>query len=140
MADAEALIGSWRMRSWTRQAVATGVSEDVLGPDPIGYVAYHADGLMMATAFRRERPVTSDPLTARDKIALYDGMLAYVAGWVLKGNTVVHHVEAAWDPRWQVALSRPFRLEGRRLKIHDAPGRDPETGEAVLYRVCFDKV
>ena len=36
------------MTWWTRKAVATGVVTDVLGADAIGYIAYNADGRMMA--------------------------------------------------------------------------------------------
>ncbi|WP_299902874.1 lipocalin-like domain-containing protein, partial [uncultured Ruegeria sp.] len=56
MADESALIGSWKMDAWTRTSVETGETTDALGPDPIGYIAYHADGRMMATVFRRDRP------------------------------------------------------------------------------------
>ena len=56
MADAEALLGTWKMVSWTRKNVASGEITDAMGPDPIGYIAYHADGRMMAVVIRRDRP------------------------------------------------------------------------------------
>ena len=55
MADASALLGTWKMVSWTRRAVATGVVADAMGPEPIGYIAYHADGRMMAFVIDRRR-------------------------------------------------------------------------------------
>lgn len=141
MADAAALIGSWRMISWTREAPRTGELRDVLGPDPIGYIAYHADGRMMATVLRRDRPRPSGaPWRAEEKAALFDDMLAYVASYTLEEGRVTHHVEGAWDPRWEIDLSRPFALDGDRLVISGAPGTDPETGEAILYRMEFRKV
>jgi len=77
MTEAAALIGSWRMRSWTRTSVATGVLADALGPDAAGYVAYHADGRMMATVFRRDRPRRgAAPWSAAEKAELFDTMLA----------------------------------------------------------------
>ena len=141
MADQGALIGSWRMVSWTREAVATGVVTDALGPDPIGYIAYHADGRMMATVFRRDRPAPgAGPWTDADKGQLFDTMLAYVAAYTLEDDRVVHHVEAAWNPTWAVDLSRPFTLDGDRLVISGAPGIDPATGEEVVYRMELRKV
>ena len=141
MTEATALIGSWRMISWTRESLATGVVTDALGPDPVGYIAYHADGRMMATVFRRDRqPSVPSPWDTETRAGLFDTMLAYVASYTLDGSHVTHHVEAAWNPDWQVDLSRPFKLEGDRLTISGAPGIDPNTGEEVLYRMEFQKV
>ena len=129
MATAADLIGTWRMTAWTRERVATGERRDCLGPDPIGYIAYHADGCMMATVFRRDRPRPSAAPNDAEKAALYESMLAYVARYTLEEGQVIHHVEAAWNPAWQ----------GRRLTI-EAPGPDPETGEAIIQRMEFEKV
>ena len=80
MADIDDLIGSWRMLSWTREAVATGEVRDALGPDPVGYIAYHADGRMMATVFRRDRPARGPGgWSVEQRADLFDSMLAYVA-------------------------------------------------------------
>lgn len=129
------------MASWTREAVATGAVTDALGPNPIGYIAYHADGRMMATVFQRSRPQTSrSGWTDDQKSDLFDTMLAYVATYTLSDNQVTHHVEAAWNPDWQVDLSRPFQLNGNTLVISGAPGNDPTTGEEVIYRMEFQKV
>lgn len=141
MTDPAALIGSWRMRSWTRESVATGAVTDALGPDPVGYIAYHADGRMMATVFRRDRLRRgAAPWSAAEKAELFDTMLAYVARYTLEGDRVVHHVDGAWNPDWEVDLSRPFTLSGDRLTISGAPGVDPRTGEEVVYRMEFEKV
>jgi hypothetical protein len=141
MTDAARLVGSWRMKSWTRKIVATGEVSDAMGADPIGYIAYHADGRMMATVFSRSRGGFSGPRpTSDEKIRLFDSMLAYVGRYTLADDKVIHHVEAAWNPGWQVDLVRPFTLDGNRLVISDAPSRDPLTGEEVVYRLEFEKV
>jgi hypothetical protein len=38
MANAAALLGTWKMTSWRREIVATGETTDALGPDPVGYI------------------------------------------------------------------------------------------------------
>lgn len=140
MANPAALLGTWKMTSWTRTSVATGAVCDALGPDPIGYIAYHADGHMMAFVAARHRDrLVGDAPTADEKIALFDSMLAYAARYTLLDDKVVHHVEAAWNPAWEIDLVRPYTLEGDRLVISGAPGRDPATGEAVIYRMEFRK-
>lgn len=55
MVDASALLGTWRMISWTKRLLATGVTTDAMGPNPIGYIAYHADGRMMALVVNGRR-------------------------------------------------------------------------------------
>jgi hypothetical protein len=141
MPDTSTLPGSWRKLSWTRKAVATGKVTDAMGPDPIGYIAYHADGRMMALVLDRDRPQLDRPPTDAEKIALYDSMLAYSASYTVEGNTVIHHVDGSWNPAWgKQPLIRPFELDGDSLVIAGAPGRDPVTGEEVVYRMEFRKV
>ncbi len=141
MSDLEKLIGSWRMERWTRTSVATGETTDALGASPIGYIAYHRDGRMMATVFRRDRLAPADQKwTMAEKAQLFDDMLAYVASYRLEGDRVVHNVDGSWNPNWRGELSRPFTLEGDRLVISGAPGIDPATGEEVIYQMEFTKV
>ena len=136
-----ALLGTWQMMSWTRTVIATGEVSDAMGADPIGYIAYHADGRMMAFVAKRDRPRPNGTTYGeKDKIALFDTMLAYAAAYTLEGDRVIHHVEAAWNPVWARDLVRPLTLQGDRLVIGDAPGIDPVTGEDVIYRLEFRKV
>jgi hypothetical protein len=142
MANAATLLGTWRMTSWTRQAVATGEVTDAMGADPIGYIAYHADGRMMALVINRRRVKLRDAVpTDEEKIALFDSMLAYAASYTLEDDRVIHHVDASWNPAWDVSdLIRPYTLEGDTLVVSGAPGEDPTTGEEVIYRMEFRKV
>lgn len=141
MAGAAALLGTWRMLSWTRTAVASGEVTHALGPDPIGYIAYHADGRMMAYVQQRERPVADKLPSVEQKAALFDSMLAYTASYKIEDDKVIHFVDGAWNPAWgQTPLIRPFKLAGDVLVISGAPGRDPVTGEEVVYRMEFRKV
>jgi hypothetical protein len=130
------------MKSWTRKAVATGAVTDALGADPIGYIAYHADGRMMALVINRHRPSIKGTVpTNAEKAALFDSMLAYSASYTLEDDKVIHHVDASWNPAWGVTdLIRPYTLEGDTLVISGAPGNDPATGEEVIYRMEFRKV
>ena len=139
--DRQTLLGTWRMISWTRTMVATGEISDAMGADPIGYIAYHADGRMMAFVANRHRPKPGGTaLSHTDKAALFDTMLAYTAAYTLEADRVIHHVEAAWNPAWETDLIRPVAIEGDRLVIHNAPGKDADTGAQLIYRLEFEKV
>ena len=141
MLDQRVMLGTWRMLSWQRTVVATGEVSDAMGPDPVGYIAYHPDGRMTAMVFTRDRirPATTAP-TAEEKIRLFDTMLAYTGTYTLEADRVVHHVDAAWNPAWQTDQVRPLTCDGETLVISGAPAIDPSTGEEVLYRIEFRKV
>lgn len=141
MASTPELLGTWRMLSWTRTSIATGEVQDALGLNPIGYIAYHADGRMMAFVQRRDTPSLDGPLTTTQKADLFDSMLAYTASYSIEGETVVHTVDGSWNPFWgREPLIRPFKLVGSSLIISGAPGRDPVTGEDVIYRMEFERI
>ena len=98
MANSVALLGTWQMVSWTRKVVATGVVTDAMGADPIGYIAYHVDGGMMALVIDRHRPeLKGETPTDAEKVALFDSMLAYSASYTHEDNRVIHHVDASWN-------------------------------------------
>ena len=142
MPDPSALLSTWKMVSWTRKVLATGEVSDAMGPDPIGYIAYHADGRMMALVLKSDRPpFTGNVPTDEEKIRLFDTMLANSATYTLEGDKVVHHVDAAWNPAWAgTDLTRPFTLDGDTLVISGAPSKDPATGGDVVYRIEFTKI
>ncbi len=135
------LLGTWRMLSWTRTTVATGDLQDALGPSPVGYIAYHADGRMMAFVQRRDRPIPNGPLTPAQKAELFDTMLAYTASYAFEGETVVQTIDGSWNPIWgREPLIRPFKLTGDRLVIRGACRKHPVTGEDVIYQMAFERV
>ena len=117
MVDTKSLLGTWKMVSWTQEIVATGETSDAMGPSPIGYIAYHADGHMMALVVKRDRPPPLGAVpTAEEKVKLFDTMLAYSATYTIEGDRVVHHVDAAWNP----LVRRPGpTLHDRRRHAHD---------------------
>jgi len=102
-----------------------------MGPNPIGYIAYHADGRMMAMVFNRDRRLNGPVPTDEEKVALFDSMLACSASYTLEERRIIHHLDGAWSPAWKGALVRPYRIAGRRLFISSAPGEDP-----VIRRRC----
>jgi hypothetical protein len=142
MPDVSNLLGTWKMVSWIRMIVATGEVSDAMGPNPVGFIAYHADGRMMALVLKRDRPQLMGKAPSNDeKIKLFDTMLAYSATYTVDGDKVIHHVDAAWNPAWAgTDLIRPFSLDRDTLVISGAPSKDPTTGEDVIYRIEFTKL
>jgi Lipocalin-like domain len=142
MPDTAALLGTWKMISWKREVLATGVTSDVMGPDPVGYINYGADGRVYALVVRKDRPPpTATPPRDEEKLRLYDGMLAYAGTYTLDDEKAVHHVDASWNQSWTgTDQVRFYKLDGDRLTISAAPSQDPLIGQDVVLRMQFRKV
>jgi Lipocalin-like domain len=142
MSDASALLGTWKMVSWQREVIATGERVDALGPNPIGYINYGADGRMCALVVKNDRPPPAGAVpTNEEKLRLFDSMLSYAGTYTLHDDRVIHHVDASWNQ----ALTgtdqvRFYNLEDDTLTIHGAPAKDPYTGQEVIHRITFRKV
>jgi hypothetical protein len=50
MIDRTMLVGTWQMLSCKNEFTDTGEIVDVLGPDPVGFISYGADGRMQVIA------------------------------------------------------------------------------------------
>jgi hypothetical protein len=117
--DPTALLGTWKLVSCVREVVATGERANVFGPDPVGYLACHADGRMMTLVVRSDRPAPRGPVpTDEEKLALFDGMLAYAGRYTLDDEKVVFYVEASWTQSWTgTDVVRFYELDGDTLSL-----------------------
>jgi hypothetical protein len=101
-AVAAALIGAWRLVSWTIEYPATGRVTRPFGPAPEGLLIYTADGSMSAVMQRPGRPRLSraDPHAVSDaeKAAAFAGYLHYAGMWTVADGCVVHDVDIAMNP------------------------------------------
>jgi hypothetical protein len=141
MIDASMVVGTWRMLSWKREFVETGDQIDSLGPDPIGFVTYTADGRVHAIVVRndREKPLPTPPSDA-DKIRLFDSMLAYSGSYELMDDWVVHRPDASWNQIWTgTDQVRYFKFDGGRLHLWGPQATDPYSGKQVIHRMTFEK-
>ena len=139
MIDAATVVGSWRMLSWKREFVESGEQIDSLGPEPIGFVTYTADGRVHAIVFRkiREKPMLI-PFSDEEKIRLFDSMLAYCGTYELFDDRVVHRVDGSWNQIWTgTDQIRYFKFEGDRLQLWGPPAIDPYSGKQVIQRMTL---
>jgi hypothetical protein len=134
MTDPTALIGHWRLVSWT--GVDAGGNEVAHGgAEPRGDLIYLPGGRMAVQIQYDDRPALgSRDLEAGDepgKAAAYDTYNAYCGTWSLRGDAIVHHVELALHPDQPgMDKERPFELEGDELTLHTQPVAT-EDGEAT---------
>ncbi len=142
MPDTQALLGTWKMVSWKREIIATGEQLDALGPDPVGFINYGADGrfYVIVTSRNRPRPASLPPSDA-EKLQLFKTMLAYAGTYTVDDEKAVHHVDASWNEAWTgTDQIRFYQLTGNRLTITGAPAPDPYTGQQIIHRIEFEKL
>jgi hypothetical protein len=119
------LLGTWKLRSYTREDAKTGEQSNPLGVHPGGYLNYSPDGRMMGILVGDNRKVPSGPIpTDSEVIALFKGMVAYAGTYTIDGNRVTHHVDASWNEAWTgTQQTRFYKLDGSILTLTTALSR-----------------
>ena len=130
---AAALVGAWRLVSWTIEYPASGRVTQPFGAAPEGLLMYSTDGHMSAAMQRpgRARLSRADPNAVSDaeKAAAFAGYLQYAGTWSVADGHVVHAVELAMNPNLiGTRQVRHVALDGDRLELGaeeplEAPGK-----------------
>jgi Lipocalin-like domain len=136
----EALLGAWRMTSWTYEIVGTGEKRDALGPDPRGWIVYTPERVMvLVLKSDRKKPAGLVP-TPEEKLALYDTMFAYSGTYTVKSDRVIHHLDMSWNEVWSGTEQVRFcKIEGNILTYTTAPAKSPLDGNEVVHTVRFGR-
>lgn len=116
-ADADALVGNWKLVSW--QVIVDGEAHDLFGLNPKGYLILTPEGRSAAITTAEDRkPGESDA----ERAALHRSMLAYTGKYRVEGDDFVTTVDASWNEAWNgTEQRRHYRIEGHRLFIESAP-------------------
>jgi hypothetical protein len=121
----DTLVGAWRLVSWDNQAADGHVSYP-MGPAPIGYLLYTADGRFSITISRRGRAgfAAGDLLsgTTEEKVRAMEDFVAYAGRYSFHGDRVIHHVELSLFPNWVGSdQERWVEFAGDRLILSASP-------------------
>lgn len=121
------LVGTWRLQRWTAEA-DDGSASEPFGAAPEGILVYTADGTMITTMARAERPSLGGRgllAGAPDELAaVARSFVAYSGRWRLDGGDVIHEVEISLHPDWVgTAQRRHVALDpgGRTLVLSSDP-------------------
>ena len=136
---ANQVLGTWRLRSYVREVLATGERFNQFGDDPDGYIGYAPDGRMYAIFARHDRITPRDSVpTDEEGVQLLGTMVAYAGTYTLSKteNKVVHHIDISWNQAWTGTNQvRYFELDGDTLTITTAPYKsyyDGREGRSIL--------
>jgi hypothetical protein len=117
-ADADGLIGTWKLVSW-QVIVENEPPQDVFGAHPKGFLILTREGrsIVVTTAENRRGGMGDF-----ERAALHKSMLAYSGKYRVEGNDFITVVDVSWNEEWNgTEQRRHFRIEGDRLFIESAP-------------------
>ena len=128
----EQLVGTWRLENWETR-YDTGRVIHPMGEDAQGLLVYAPDGYMSVVLFRNGRaPFTTGEMLSADadeKIAGWDSYYSYCGPFELKGDCVIHHIEACLYPNWiGTTQERQAVIDGGNLILKTDP---PKTRRGV---------
>ena len=121
----EQLVGTWRLERW-ETGYDTGRVTHPMGKDAQGLLLYAPDGFMSVVLFQNGRPAFSSgemlSADAEEKIAGWDSYYSYCGPFEVKGDRVVHHIEACLYPNWiGTTQERQATLAGDHLILKTDP-------------------
>jgi hypothetical protein len=141
---ARALIGGWRLKRWVA-IDAAGIEVFPMGSTATGYLAYTAEGAMVAMMGSGDRPLfVSDDVTGgseAERAGAFASFIAYAGRYEVTSDTVIHHVETSLFPNWiGTRQRRGWQLdrEGRELTLTARGIR--QGGETRTHRLTWERV
>jgi hypothetical protein len=142
-AHVEALYGTWRLITWTREIVGTGERSDIFGQAPRGFITYTHDGRMSSIVVKENRPQAADPakLTDAARATLFSSMVAMAGTFTVEGSRVVHNIDISWNESWTGTTQvRHFTIDGKTLTIRTDPALSPIDGKPSIATLTWEKV
>ncbi|CAN1534295.1 Lipocalin-like domain containing protein [Burkholderiaceae bacterium] len=139
---ASRLLGTWQLVSVIREEVPSGLTIDLMGPNPQGFITYSADGRMVVIIVRgdRHKPAATTA-TATEAENLFRSVISYAGTYTIAGNEVTHHVDISWNETWTGTQQvRIFKLEGHRLSLSTPVSPDPLDGKVSIRSLVWEKL
>jgi len=98
----EMLVGTWKLVSWSGVTEKGVVNDEAYGRNPTGFLTYTSDGRMIAVLTNGGRKALSNSrwnlAPPEERAEAFATSFAYAGTFTLKGDKVIHHVEACTFP------------------------------------------
>jgi len=135
-------VGTWKLISYVREEIPSGIKTETMGPHPSGYLIYTAGGRMMAifTSTDRHKPAVADP-TPRESEELYKSLVSYTGTYTVQADKIIHHVDVSWNETWTgTEQTRFYKFDGDRLSLATTPSLDPVEGKMSVRTLVWERV
>jgi Lipocalin-like domain len=135
-------LGTWRLLSFTALDPETGKITAPYGLYPTGFLSYTSDCRMHAIIVREHRTAPlATVATDAEKVALFEGLIAYSGTYRIDGNTVSYHVDASWNEAWTGGTQvRQFKIDGNTLYTESPPEKSPLDGTITSATLIWTRV
>ena len=142
-ADSTAIVGTWRITSFSVLTLETNEVAHPNGENALGFIQYSPGGHMLVfVSSRNQKKPAGAAYTDTERADAHKSVFAAYAGrYTVEGNKVVHHVIGSWRPDWVgTDLVRFFEINGNKLSIKTAPLIYSVTGKQIVSTLTFEKV
>jgi hypothetical protein len=140
-AEDNALLGTWKLKSFVREVAGTGERYNQMGEQPDGYLSYSAGGRMLAFFVSDNQLHPRAEPSDEERTKLHKGMLAYGGTYKLSPGKVVHHIDIEWDGR-RIGTDqvRFYSFDGDDLVVKTEPNKSPVDGRDGIGVLTFVRV
>lgn len=124
------LLGTWRLKSFVREVLATGERYNPMGEHPNGYLSFSPDGRMytIITGDNRITPHDAAP-TDDERVMLHRTMSAVAGTYTVDAEKVILHVDISWNQAFTgTDQMRFYKLDGNTLTLTTPPNKSPADG------------
>jgi len=140
-ADANPLLGTWKLKSFVREVTGTGERYNQFGEHPDGYISYAPDGRMLVLFVSGDQPRPRNEPSDEERIKLHKSMLAYGGTYSVSPGKVVHHIDIEWDGRrLGTDQVRFYTIDGDILFLKTEPNKSPVDGREGIGILTFERV
>ena len=138
---ARALVGAWRVTSYSQLDVATGQVLYPVGEHPLGSIQFSPGGHMtlLVTASGREK--RTPPYSVADRAAILDGLGSmYFGTYTVQGDKMtVHEVSALTPDNVGTDQVRIVELKGNQLTLKNLPSLNKRTGKISVTAISAER-
>jgi hypothetical protein len=138
------VVGTWQVTSFSVLMSDTNEALRPFGDEhPIGYLQYSPGGHMVVfVSSGTPKRAAGTAYNDAERLDIYNGIIgAYAGTYSVEGNKITHHIVASWFPEWIGGdQTRYAEIEGNRLTIKTAPGKNPQDGREYIATVTFERV
>jgi hypothetical protein len=136
-----AVVGTWKITSFTRKEVTTGKSAATFGEPPTGYAFFTKGGrfLIFATAKDRKKNEKPEP-TDGERVDLFKSMFAWGGNYKVEASKVIYSVDIAWVPSW-IGTTRTYeaQVDGNKLTITTPPFKSAQDGQDIIVVTTYER-